>query len=137
MTRRFAEDTSVPTSKTQDEIKVRLRAAGADRIAVYEDSKSSAIAFSLGQGMYRVTVPIDPKAKNRAQDERRAWRLLGLLIKSKLEAVREGATTVEREFLADRLLPDGATMGEWSAAQLQVAYERGQMPTSLLIGGPS
>jgi hypothetical protein len=136
MTRRFAEDTSVPVGQTQTEIKKRLRDAGADQIAVFESSDKSAVAFSVGAGMYRITVPTDPKAKNIAQDERRAWRLLGLLIKSKLEAVREGATTVEREFLADRLLYDGKTVHEWAAPQLQIAHERGQMPASLLLEGP-
>ena len=136
MSRRFAEDTSVPVSRTQDEIKTRLRTAGADRIAVYESDDHSAIAFSLGIGMYRITVPVDAKAKNVAQDQRRAWRLLGLLIKSKLEAVREGATTVEREFLADRLLHDGGTVGEWANEQLKIAHDQGSMPRSLLLGGP-
>lgn len=137
MARRFAEDTSVPVSRTQEEIKARLRSSGADRIAVYESDDHSAIAFSIGIGMYRITVPIDQSAKNVAQDQRRAWRLLGLLIKSKLEAVREGATTVEREFLADRLLHDGTTMGEWSEEQLAIAHEQGAMPRALLLGGPS
>lgn len=136
MSRRFAEDTSVPVSRTQDEIKTRLRTAGADRIAVYESDDHSAIAFSLGIGMYRITVPVDRSAKNVAQDQRRAWRLLGLLMKSKLEAVREGATTVEREFLADRLLHDGSTMGEWSEEQLAIAHEKGSMPSALLLEGP-
>lgn len=137
MSRRFAEDTSVPTSRTQEEIKVRLRKAGASSIAVFESDTFTAIAFSLGIGMYRITVPVDPTAKDVAQDQRRAWRLLGLLMKSKLEAVAEGATTVEREFLADRLLYDGSTMGQWSEEQLRLAHEQGSMPTTLLLGGPA
>lgn len=136
MSRRFAEDTSVPVSRTQDEIKTALRKAGADRIAVYESDERSSIAFGLPGGMFRITVPLDPAPKDAAQDARRAWRLLGLLMKAKLEAVREGATTIEREFLADMLLPDGSTVGEWAGDQMRLAYENGQMPTTLLLSGP-
>lgn len=137
MSRRFAEDTTVPVSRTQEEIKIALRKAGADRIAVYESDERSSIAFGLPGGMFRITVPLDPAPKNRAQDARRAWRLLGLLMKAKLEAVREGATTIEREFLADMLLPDGSTVGEWAEGRLRIAYETGQMPKTFLLGGPS
>lgn len=136
MTRRFAEDTSVSVSQTQGEIKDRLRKAGADQIAVFESDAKSAVAFRLANSMYRVSIPIDDKAKNRPQEERRAWRLMGLLLKSKLEAVREGATTVEREFLADMLLYDGQTVSEWAAPQIAAAQQEGRMPAQLLLQGP-
>jgi hypothetical protein len=134
--RRFAEDTRVPIGQTQAEIKDRLRKAGADQIAVYEASDRSAVAFQLGASMYRINVPTTPKAEDQAQDERRAWRLLGLLMKSKLEAIREGATTVEREFLADMLLYDGRTVSETIGPELQIAQREGRMPSTLLLGGP-
>jgi hypothetical protein len=136
MTRRFAEDTKVSTGQTQSEIKARLRTAGADQIAVFESADKSAVAFRLGGSMYRITVPTDPKAKERDQDERRAWRLLGLLMKSKLEAIREGATTVEREFLADMLLYDGQTVSERIVPELRIAQQEGRMPSVLLLEGP-
>lgn len=136
MTRRFAEDTKVPVGQTANEIKVRLRAAGADQIAVFEATEASAIMFKISGRMYRITVPI-PAEDNHAQEERRAWRLLGLLIKSKLEAVREGATTVEREFLADAMLYNGQTVSEYVEPELRLAYEEGRMPKTLMLGGPS
>jgi len=134
--RRFAEDTKVPVDRSQAAVKAELRKAGADQIAVYESADKSAVAFRLEARFYRITIPTTPGAKNAAQDERRAWRLLLLLLKAKLEAVREGATTVEREFLADMLMPDGSTVGEWAGPQLAIAYERGQMPAQLMIEGP-
>jgi hypothetical protein len=137
MTRRFAEDTSVPVGRSQDEVKVRLRGAGANQIAVFESDERTAVAFTLGDRMYRLTVPITPAAKDRRQDERRAWRLLLLLLKAKMEAVREGATTVEREFLADMLLPDGSTVYERAQDELRLAYAGGSMPDRLLLEGPS
>lgn len=137
MTRRFAEDTSVPADRTQGEIKKRLREHGADQIVVFESADKTAVAFTVRGSMYRITVPIDPKAKNAAQEERRAWRLLNLLMKAKMEAVREGATTIEREFLADRLLYDGRTVSEVIGPELQIAEREGRMPAQLLLGGPS
>lgn len=134
--RRFAEDTAVPVGRSQDEVKDRLRKAGADRIAVYESAATSAVAFTLEGRMCRITIPTRPDAKDPRQDERRAWRLLLLLLKAKLEAVREGATTIEREFLADMLLADGSTVSEWAEPQLAIAYRDGVMPQHLMIEGP-
>lgn len=135
-TRRFAEDTRVPVAQTQGEVKDRLRKAGADQIAVFESAERTAIAFRLGFAMYRVTIPIPASEGNRPQEERRAWRLMGLLIKSKLEAIREGATTVEREFLADMLLYDGQTVSERLGPELQIAHDQGRMPKTLLLEAP-
>lgn len=135
--RRFAEDTSVPVGRTQDEAKERLRKAGADQLAVYESDERSSLAFRLSGRLYRLTVPHQPNAKDRRQDDRRAWRLLLLLLKAKLEAVREGASTIEREFLADMLLGDGSTVSEKIGPELQLAYETGQTPQTLLLTGPT
>jgi hypothetical protein len=136
-TRRFAEDTSVPVDRSQGEVKKRLREAGADQIAIFEAAEKSVVAFTLAGRQYRITIPLAPKAKNAAQEERRAWRLLLLLVKSKLEAIREGASTVEREFLADMVMPDKTTVHEWLQPQIAIAYERGAMPTQLMIEGPT
>lgn len=136
MARRFAEDTSVPVSRTQDEIRARLRVSGAAQIAISESADGSSVLFKIGMCAYRITIPVDHKAKDPAQDERRAWRLMGLLIKAKLEAVREGATTVEREFLADMMMRDGQTVSEWALPQIESAYREGRMPKTLLLGGP-
>ncbi|GGL48098.1 hypothetical protein [Caulobacter rhizosphaerae] len=135
-TRRFAEDTKVPVSRSQDEAKAMLRKMNADMIAVYEDTARHALAFTMEGRQYRISVPLKLDAKNREQETRRTWRLLVLLLKSKLEAVREGATTIEREFLADMVLPTGQTVSEWVGPQMALAYEKGQMPTALLLEGP-
>lgn len=134
--RRFAENTDVPVDRSQGEVKQRLRAAGADQIAIFEASDKSVVAFALSGRQYRITIPLAPNAKNAAQEERRAWRLLLLLVKSKLEAIREGASTVEREFLADMVMPDKMTVHEWLQPQIAIAYDRGVMPTQLMIEGP-
>jgi hypothetical protein len=67
---------------------------------------------------------------------RQRWRALALVIKAKLEAVSAGITTVEDEFLAHTILPDGRTMGEWAKPQIAEAYRIGAMPEHLMIEGP-
>ena len=53
------------------------------------------------------------------------------MIKAKLEAIHQGISSIEREFLADTIMPDGQTVAEWVEPQLAKAYESGQMPKLL------
>lgn len=62
---------------------------------------------------------------------RSRWRALYLIIKAKLEAVDSGISTIEREFLYDIVLPDGKTVGEYMAPQIEAAYTTGEMPPML------
>lgn len=50
----------------------------------------------------------------------------------KLEAVESGITSLEDEFLAHIILPDGSTGGDFLKPQIELAYKEGKMP-SLLI----
>ena len=52
-------------------------------------------------------------------------------VKAKLEAVESGISTIEREFFYDIVLPNGETIGEWMAPQLETAYQSGTMPPML------
>jgi hypothetical protein len=47
---------------------------------------------------------------------RRRWRANVLLLKAKLEFIAGGETTIARELMAYRLLPDGRTLEEAIAA---------------------
>ena len=67
---------------------------------------------------------------------RQRWRALLLIIRAKLEAVESGITTLESEFLANILLPDGGTIGEWLAPQIDEAFATGSMPPMLGAGLP-
>jgi hypothetical protein len=131
---RYAERTQVGVDQSQLQVKTMLKRAGADQIAVYESAEKWAVAFRLDGRFYRLTIPVRDTA-NAQQEERRAWRLVLLLVKAKLEAVKEGATTFEREFLADMMMPDGSTVAEWTARPLALAYEQGRMPDQLLLPG--
>jgi len=59
------------------------------------------------------------------------WRALALLIKAKLAAIESGVVSLEDEFLANVMLPDQRTVGEWMQPQVQRAYESGVMPPLL------
>ena len=62
--------------------------------------------------------------------------LLLLVIKAKLEAVASGISTIEKEFLADIVMPDGSTVNEWMRPQFALMLERDAMPKHFLLEGP-
>lgn len=62
---------------------------------------------------------------------RQRWRALLLVIKAKLEAVECGISVFEQEFMANIMLPDGGTVGEFMLPQIAQAYETGIMPAML------
>jgi hypothetical protein len=151
---RYAEGTSVSTETSRAEIERTLRRYKADGFMYGYEGERAVIAFRLSGRMIRFRLEM-PNPKDRAftltpstqkprsayaaekaweQACRQKWRALALVIKAKLEAVAAGITTVEDEFLAHTLLPDGSTVGDWAREQLTVTYERGQMPP--LLPGP-
>lgn len=68
-------------------------------------------------------------------EERRRWRSLLLVTKARLVAIDDGVQTIEQAFMADLVLPDGSTVGEWLAPQLDAVYSTATMPT--LVPGPA
>jgi|SRR6185436_9945837 len=66
-------------------------------------------------------------AKQRDQFAREAWRRLLLVTKAKLEIIADGASTFEREFLADLLLGDGTTVHEAISERLAEVYRTGEV----------
>jgi hypothetical protein len=109
----YAEKTGVSSAGSRDEIERTLKRYGAT-------------AFAYGWDEQVATV--------MEQACRQRWRALSLVIKAKLEAVEAQISTVETEFLAQIVLPNGSSVGEWAAPQLALAYASGQMP-ALMPGG--
>lgn len=156
----YAKDTSVSVEKSRAELDKLLSAHGAtQRLIGVDDVAGIAFAgFSLGGRQVRVRVPLTtvrdiekgPKPRtwfSKREDQRRAWvrdeleqrhrtrwRALLLLTKAKLEAIQMGVSTVEREFLADVSLPDGRSVHEALAADLERAYLTGAPPRLLGTG---
>jgi hypothetical protein len=153
---RYAENTQVSSEASRGEIERTLRRYGASEFAYGWDKQQAALMFALGGRRIRFALPMpdpterrfthtpgrglvrDAAAREREYERavRQRWRALALVIKAKLEAVDSGITTVEHEFLAHVLLPNGSTVGEWVGPQVETAYAGGAMP-SLLPGASS
>ncbi len=133
----YASRTSVVPSKTRAEIEHELEKRGASAFGYNRDGQRNVIAFTLEGLQVRMDLPMpspddfpDYRARNgvkvsgqKRYDEevRRCWRALLLVVKAKLVAVDEGITTLEREFLADVVLPDGETVMEKTRPAIEQA----------------
>ncbi|WP_269219449.1 hypothetical protein [Brevundimonas vesicularis] len=157
MSARYAADTSVSQDRSRSEIEATLKRYGATSFMYATEDTRAMIGFRISDRMVKFLLPMpDPKAREFThtpargtlrspaeaekaweQAGRQRWRALALVIKAKLEAVAAGITTIEDEFLAHTVLPDGQTVGEFMQPQIAIAYERGSMPTALMLEGPS
>lgn len=157
----YAEDTIVPADRSRAEIEKTLTRFGADTFGYGWQDGRAIITFRLavkGQAVprcYRIELPLPKKpestgdtwktgargqmlrvtAKQRndayEQEVKARWRAVAAVIKSKLIAVEAGISSVEKEFLADLLLPSGERLGSWVQPQLERAYLNGNMPRLL------
>ena len=154
---RYAADTSVSQDKSRNEIEATLKRYGATSFMYASEEAAAMIGFRISGRMVKFVLQMpDPKAREfthtpakgmaRSPSEaqkaweqagRQRWRALALVIKAKLEAVAAGITSIEDEFLAHTVLPDGSTVGQFMKPQIALAYERGSMPITLLLGGPA
>ena len=148
----YAEGTSVPAERSRAEIERLLERYGAEQFAYGWQPGGAVVMFRHAGRSIRFTLPIpDPKAfalspagrrrtkasmeEAHAQEIRRRWRALALAIKAKLEVCASGIASFEDEFLAYTVLPDGKTVGQWAAPQIEAATATGKMPLLLLGGG--
>lgn len=139
MAGKYANQTTVSVEKSRAEIETLLARYGAEQFGYMTEPGRAVIAFKVkgshGFGLtVRMTLPLPAKGEKRftqgwrankwmqAPDHavqerweqacRSSWRSMLLVIKAKLEAVAGGISTVEREFLADVVLPSGQTFSE-------------------------
>lgn len=148
----FAEGTTVTPERSQAEIVATLKRYGAEGFMYGEDNGAGMVAFRAHGRQVRFIVPLDidraqftqtdaGRTRTResvdnlvAAEHRRRWRSLALAIKAKLEVVDTGISTFEQEFLAHIVLPNGSTVGDFVAPQLEAAYAAGEMPKMLPSG---
>jgi hypothetical protein len=145
---RYAADTSVPVERSRAEVERILRRYGASTFAYGWEGSRSVIQFDYSGRRIRIVMDMPdpaefhktPTGQRRSASAaqvawekacRQRWRAFVLVIKAKLEAVESGITTVEDEFLAWTVLPDGRTFGEWARPQLDAAYSANTMPVLL------
>lgn len=148
MSGEYASGTTVPVSKSLDEIKRTLIRFGANRdsFAYAEQGRRVGIQFEVGNRQVRMTMLLpdreafatDRRGYRRVdsaidrdweQGCRQRWRTLANAIKAKLAMIDDGISTFEREFLADLLLPSGETVGERIVPEIDEALASGSLPS--------
>lgn len=137
--RTFAEGTSVSVERSKAELDSLLGKHGATGRGVMSDDVEGKafVYFILGGERFQLVVPLpklgdfprkdqvprgwdgwsDAKTaewRYRAWEQacRERWRAVLLLVKSKLEIVRLGMSSVRHEFMADLVLANGKTVAE-------------------------
>lgn len=130
--RRFAETTTVSVERSMTELRVYLQKQGAQRIVVTELEDEGVVLtyFRFRDRHVRFTFPM---AGLTAQEQRQRMRCALLVIKGKFESVHMEIEPVERAFMANLMLPDNTTVGDWLEPQVETIYREGAFP-SLLPG---
>lgn len=151
----YAQRTEVGSDRSRSEIERTLQRYGATAFAYGWEGQTATVMFVLGGRRIRFNLPLpdrnarefthtpgqgrprsaEARGREYEQAVRQRWRALALVIKAKLEAVEAGISTVEEEFLSWTVLPDGRTVGQAIAPQIESAYATGRMPSLLAIEG--
>ncbi len=144
----YAKNTSVSVSQSQIEIQSILRRYGADRFGSMEDKNNAYLMFEYNGLLIQIQVPMPkrdefittPTGRKRTESQinreydkavRQKWRALVLAVKAKLEAIESGISTLEKEFLAFVVMPDGNQLGDHVIPNLKQIAETGKMPKML------
>jgi len=142
----YAENTSVSSERSRMEIERTLARYGAKEFFYGWKEHAEVVGFKMSDRNVRFevkppsekdpTICRTPAGRDRApgqieeamaQEVRRRWRALLLVVKAKLEAVHSGISTLEQEFLAHIVLPNGRLVGEYVAPVIDRAYKSGRM----------
>ena len=150
---RYASKTTVQSDRSMAEIESTLRRYGASKFMYGRDGVRVLVAFEMHDRRLRFMLPIPteeqftetPSGRTRRskaivvrqyeQAVRSRYRALLLSIKAKLESVESGIEEFEDAFMAQIVLPDGATVGEKLKPQISLAYQTGNMPPLLPAPG--
>jgi hypothetical protein len=143
----YAAKTDVPVSKSRDEIERTLVRFGATAFA-YMSNTDGQVAISFEVKGFRVLMRMqlpDRKQfrlnsygnvrsesvieKDWEQACRQRWRSLANGVKAKLALIDDGISTVEREFLADIVVPStGMTYGDMAIPGIVEVYASHALP---------
>lgn len=147
----YAAATDVSSDKSMQEIRRTLQRWGADQLLWGETGDMAVVGFIMAGRQVKIAVPMPDRnsrefthtpsrgyrrtnaAQNDAYEQavRQRWRALNLVIKAKLEAVEAGISSFETEFLGHIVLPNGQTVGDAVAGDIEHAYSTNTMPQLL------
>jgi len=143
----YASKTDVPVSKSRDEVERTLTRFGATAFG-YMANQHGQVAISFEVKGFRVLMRMqlpdrasfkfDSRMNLRSETAierdweqacRQRWRSLANGVKAKLALIDDGISTVEREFLADIIVPStGQTYGDMAIPGIVEVYETHQLP---------
>jgi len=123
--RPYALGTKVPVSQSKTEIERVLQRYGADQFMYGIKHEAALIMFRAHGRHVKFVLPLPEDGDEK--EERRRWRCLVLVIKSKLESVATGIVEFEDEFMAHIVMPNGQTVSELARPMIGTAYESGEM----------
>lgn len=147
----YASTTSVSPEKSRAEIEKILLRYGAGQFGYAQDAEKglASIQFNAKNRHVRFVLQLPLQSSREfttskrgkrtaaaahaawSQACRQKWRALALCIKAKLEAVQSNISTFEDEFLANIVLPDNTTVGQFMQPQIAEAYLTGGMPVGI------
>lgn len=149
---RYAAKTKVTPEATRLEIERTLQRYGASGFGYMSTPDRASLMFILNGRNVRVSIsmpapvsPVDAIGRRRPADAaktghdqacRQRWRALYLVIRAKLEAIDAGISTVDEEFLANVVMPDGRTVGEHALPRVEQAYLTGGDALAPLLPAP-
>jgi len=145
----YARSTSVSPEKSQEEIKRTLRKYGADRFGVMEEREKAHVMFEYSGLLIQLTIDLPardqfiktetgkPRSASSVDTQldqaiRQRWRALLLAIKAKLEAIECGISTIEKEFMAFVMMPDGRPLSDHILPRINEIVSTGKMPKLLV-----
>lgn len=152
---KYAENTTVSSSASRDEIERTLIRFGASQFVYGWQNDAAVIGFVANGRQVRFVLPLPDRnadeirltperrtVRSKEQQEkayeqavRQKWRALAACIKAKFAAIEAGISVFEREFFYDTVLPNGQTVGEYLLPQIGEAYKTGEMPPMLPMLG--
>lgn len=147
----YAKNTNVSPEKSQEEIRKTLRKYGADKFGTMEEKDRAHVMFEYNNMSIQITAQFPDRSEftktetGRSRTEsavdteyeqaiKQRWRALLLGIKAKLEFCESGISTIEKEFMANIILPDGRNISDHLLPELSQITKSGKMPKLLKYG---
>lgn len=138
----YAEKTTVPVGKTQEDLKRMIEKHGGDSFMAgsLRATGEVGVIFDAFNRRFRILLKMESEEKlkvdgrgsirseesfkrAKAQAERSAWRLIYLIVKARIECIEAGCETFEQAFLPYMLIPDtGKVLAEQVVPAIEQSY---------------
>lgn len=109
MARPYAKGTRIPVKDSRDTISALIERFAVRNLASGIVDGQDFVMFDHDGQTYRFVV----ERHKHDGEYRRRWRCLVLHIRSSLVIINEGVRDFSTVFMADRILPNGQSWGEW------------------------